>query len=39
MHKIVCCEGSLKLADIVTDNVIEDELNNILGYTMVRPDN
>ena len=39
LHKTVCFKGGLKLADIGTENVIEDELNNILRYNMVRPDN
>ena len=33
------CEGGLQLADIVTNNVMEDEFNPILGYSMVRLDN
>ena len=39
MHKIVWCEGGLKLADIRTKNVTEDQLNTILVYTMVIIDN
>ena len=35
----MCCEGVLKLAEIVTKNVREDELNHILGYAMARLDN
>ena len=38
LQNIVWCEGGLKLAEIGTNNVGEDELNNILGYTMVRLD-
>ena len=39
MHKTVWYEGVLKLADIGTNNVGQDELNPILGYPMVRLDN
>ena len=35
INKTVCCEGGLKLAEIVMNNFREDELNNILGYDMV----
>ena len=38
-HKIVWCEVGLQLADIATKNVKEYELNNKLGYAMVRLDN
>ena len=38
-HKTVWCEGSLKLADIGTNNVREDKLNPKLGYDVVRLDN
>ena len=30
------CEGSMQLADIGTNNVREDELIHMLGYSMVR---
>ena len=39
LHKTVWCEGGLKLADIGTRNVRENELNPRLGYTIVRLDN
>ena len=32
-HNIVRCEAGLKLADIETNNVREDEFNPILGYS------
>ena len=35
LHKKVWCEGGLKMEDIRNKNVMEDELNNILGYAMV----
>ena len=34
MYKTVWCEGGLKLADIVTNNVIQYEFNARLQYTM-----
>ena len=34
--KKVWCEEGLQLKYIGTKNVIEDELNSLLGYTMVR---
>ena len=39
LHKIVWCEGGLKLEDILTKNVRENELNPRLGYAMVRIEN
>ena len=39
MNKTVWCEVDLLLSDIITKNVRDDELNNILGYDMVRLDN
>ena len=35
MHKIEWCEGCLQLADIVTKNVGENELNPRIKYIMV----
>ena len=34
-YKTMWFEGGLKLADILTKNVREDELNPILGYSML----
>ena len=39
MHKIDWCGGSLKLKDIATKNVGENDLNNIMKYIMVRLEN
>ena len=39
MHKIDCCEGDLKMADIVTKNVSEPDLTPRMKYIMVRLDN
>ena len=39
LHKPVWCEGGLELADIGTNKVRGDELNNTLGYDRVRIDN
>ena len=39
IHKIECCEGGLKLADIATKNVCEDDLNTRMKYILVRLDN
>ena len=39
MHKIDWCEGGLKLSDIATKNVGENDLNPIMKYTMVSLDN
>ena len=39
MHKIDWCEGGLQLADIVTMNVSEPDLIQIMKYIMVRVDN
>ena len=39
MHKIDWCEGGLKLVDIATKNVGEDDLNSRMKYIMVRLDN
>ena len=36
MHKIEWCEGCLKLADIETKNVGENDLNHRIKYIMVR---
>ena len=38
MHKIGWCEVGLKLEDIATKNVGENDLNPIIKYTMVRLD-
>ena len=38
-YKTLWCEGGLQLADIGIKNVMEDELNTILGYDMVRLQN
>ena len=38
-EKTVWCEGSIKLVDIGTNNVGEDELNTGIEYTMVRLEN
>ena len=38
-HKTIWSKGFLRLADIGTKNVRENELNNILGYSMVRLEN
>ena len=39
LHKIDWCEGGLKLSDIATNNVGENDLNTRMKYTMVRLDN
>ena len=39
MHKIDWCDGGLKLADIATRNVGENDLNNRIKYIIVRLDN
>ena len=39
MHKIDWCEGGLILADIVTKNVGENNLNPIIEYIMASLDN
>ena len=39
MHKIDWYEGGLKLADISTKNVDENDLNTRMKYIMVRLDN
>ena len=39
IHKIDWCEGVLKLANIETRNVGEDDLNPIMKYNMVMLDN
>ena len=39
MRKIDWCEGGLKLADIITKNVGENDLNPRMKYIMVRLDN
>ena len=36
MHKIHWCDGGLKLADIVTKNVSDNDLNPGMKYSMVR---
>ena len=38
MHKIDWCEGGLKLADIVTNNTGDNELNPRMKYIMLRLD-
>ena len=35
LQATMCCEGGLRLADIVTNNVRVNELNPRLGYAMV----
>ena len=39
MHKIDWCEGNLKLADIDTKNVGDNDLTPRMKYIMVRLDN
>ena len=39
MHKIDWCEGRMKLADTVTANIVENDLNSRMKYIMVRLDN
>ena len=39
MHKIDWCEGGLKLADIVTKNFVENDLNPRKKYIMIRLEN
>ena len=39
MHKIECCEGGMKLADIATKNVGDNDLKPRMKYIMVRLDN
>ena len=39
MYKIDWCEGSLKLAEITTKNVGDNDLNNRMKYIMVRLEN
>ena len=39
MHNINLCEGGMKLADIATKNVGENELNSRMKYIMVRLEN
>ena len=39
LHKTVWCEEGLKLADIGTKNVREEEFNPGLGYSIVILDN
>ena len=39
MNKIDWCEGGLQLAYIATKNVVENYLNTIMKYIMVRLDN
>ena len=39
LHKTVWFEGYLQLADIVTNNIREDDLNPRLVYYMLRLDN
>ena len=34
-HKTVWCEVGMKLADIGTENIREDQLNTRLGYNML----
>ena len=39
IHKIDWCEGGLKLADIATNNIGENDINPRMKYNMVRLDN
>ena len=39
IHKIDWCEGGMKLADIATENVGDNDLNPRMKYIMVRLDN
>ena len=39
LHKTVCCEVVMQMADIGTKNVREDELNPRWGYSMIRLEN
>ena len=39
MYKIDWCEGVLKIAEIVTNNVGENDLSPIMKYIMLRLDN
>ena len=39
IHKIGWCEVGLKLEGILTNNVNENNLNNIMEYIMVSLDN
>ena len=39
MHKIDWCEGGLQLADIVTNDVGENDLSKRIKYIMVRLEN
>ena len=39
IHKIDWCEGGMKLADIATKNVGDNDLNPRMKYIMVRLDN
>ena len=39
LHKIDWCEGGMKLADIQTNNVGENDLDPIIKYIMVVLDN
>ena len=36
MHNIDWCEGGIKLADITTKNVGENDINDRMKYIMVR---
>ena len=38
-HKIDLCEGCLKLTDMATNNVGDNDLNTIMKYIMVIIDN
>ena len=39
MHKLDWCEGGVKLAEIATKNVDENDLNTRMKYLMVRLEN
>ena len=39
VYKTVWCERGLRMADIVTNNVTEDEINTRLVYAMLRHEN
>ena len=39
IHNIEWCEGGLQLANIVTNNVGDNDLNHRIKYIMVRIDN
>ena len=39
MHNIYWCEGGLQLSEIVTKNVVDNDLNTIMKYIMMRLEN